>query len=115
MSALLMISTAGSEKEARKIAKELVEARLAACANIIPGVTSLFYWEGKLCQEKEAMILIKTAQGKSTEIKNKIKRIHSYEIPEMLFFRVDAGEKKYLQWVSRMVGGKRKKNIDNKN
>jgi periplasmic divalent cation tolerance protein len=115
MSVLLMISTAGSEKEARKIAKKLVEARLAACVNLIPGVTSLFYWEGKLCQDRETMILIKTAGGQCREIINEIKKIHSYEVPEMLFFRADAGEKRYLQWVSRMVGGKRKKNIDNKN
>ena len=115
MGVLLMISTAGSEKEARKIAQKLVEARLAACVNIIPGVTSLFYWEGKLCQERETMIFIKTSGGRYREIINKIKEIHSYEVPEMLFFRVDAGEKRYLQWMSGMVGDKRKKNIDNKN
>jgi periplasmic divalent cation tolerance protein len=115
MSVWLMISTAGSEKEARKIAKKLVEARLAACVNIIPGVFSLFYWEGKLCQERETMILIKTARGQCREIMNKIKEIHSYEVPEMLFFRVDVGEKRYLQWVSAMVGGKTKKDIDRKN
>jgi uncharacterized protein involved in tolerance to divalent cations len=60
------------------------------------------------------MILIKTARGQCREIINKIKKIHSYEVPEMLFFRADGGEKRYLQWVSRMVG-KRKKNIDSKN
>ena len=108
----MMISTAGSEKEARKIAKKLVESGLAACANIIPGVTSLFYWEGKLCQERETMIFIKTARGRCREIIKRIKKIHSYEVPEMLFFMADGGEKRYLQWMSRMVGGKRKKNID---
>ncbi len=115
MGVLLMISTASSEKEARKIAQKLVEARLAACVNIIPGVTSFFYWEGKLCQERETMIFIKTSGEQYREIINKIKEVHSYEVPEMLFFRADGGEKRYLQWVRRIVGNQRKKSIDIKN
>ncbi len=103
MDALLMISTTGSEKEARKIARSLVEERLAACANVIPGVRSFFYWEGRLCQEKEALILIKTVNNKARKIMDKIKKIHSYEVPEIIFFRVDMGEKNYLKWVKRMV------------
>ncbi len=107
MSALLMISGSRTEKEARKIAKTLVEGRLAACVNIIPRVTSFFYWEGKLCVEKEAMILIKTTSKKSKIIMNKIKEAHSYEVPEIVFLKVDGGEKKYLEWVNKMVGEKK--------
>ena len=103
MDALLMISTTGSEKEARKIARSLVEERLAACANVIPGVRSFFYWEGRLCQEKEALILIKTVNNKARKIMDKIKKIHSYEVPEIIFFRVAMGEKNYLKWVKKMV------------
>ncbi|MGD0627156.1 MAG: divalent-cation tolerance protein CutA [Thermodesulfobacteriota bacterium] len=107
MSALLMISGSRTEKEARKIAKTLVEGRLAACVNIIPRVNSFFYWEGKLCVEREAMILIKTTSKKSKVIMNKIKEVHSYEVPEIVFLEVDGGEKKYLEWVNKMVGGKK--------
>ncbi|MCJ7784629.1 MAG: divalent-cation tolerance protein CutA [Desulfobacterales bacterium] len=103
MDALLMISTTGSEKEARKIARSLVEERLAACANVIPGVRSFFYWVGRLCQEKEALILVKTVNNKARKIMDKIKKIHSYEVPEIIFFRVDMGEKNYLKWVKKMV------------
>ena len=103
MDTLWMISTTGSEKEARKIARSLVEERLAACANVIPGVRSFFYWEGRLCQEKEALILIKTMNSKAKKIMDKIKKIHSYEVPEIIFFRVDMGEKNYLKWVEKMV------------
>jgi periplasmic divalent cation tolerance protein len=103
MDTLLMISTTGSEKEARKIARSLVEERLAACANVIPGVRSFFYWEGRLCQEKEALILIKTVNNKARKIMDKIKKIHRYEVPEIIFFRVDMGEKNYLKWVKKMV------------
>ncbi len=103
MDTLLMISTTGSEKEARKIARSLVEERLAACANVIPGVRSFFYWEGRLCQEKEALILVKTVNNKARKIMDKIKKIHGYEVPEIIFFRVDMGEKNYLKWVKKMV------------
>ena len=104
MSALLMISGSRTEKEARKIAKTLVEGRLAACVNIIPRVNSFFYWEGKLCIEREAMILIKTTSEKSKIIMNKIKEIHSYKVPEILFLEVDGGEKNYLDWVKKIGG-----------
>ena len=80
-----------------------MEERLAACANVIPGVRSFFYWEGRLCQEKEALILIKTVNNKARKIMDKIKKIHSYEVPEIIFFRVDMGEKNYLKWVKKMV------------
>lgn len=98
-----MISTTGSEKEARRVAKSLVEERLAACANVIPGVRSFFFWEGRLCQEKEALILVKTMNSKAKKIMDRIKKIHHYEVPEMIFFRVDKTEKNYLKWVEKMV------------
>jgi periplasmic divalent cation tolerance protein len=103
MDALLMISTAGAEREARKVARNLVEERLAACANVIPGVRSYFYWKGRLCQEKEALILIKTVNKKAKKIMDRIREIHSYEVPEIIFFRVDKGEKDYLKWVEKIV------------
>ena len=103
MDALLMISTAGSMKEARKIARSLVEERLAACANVIPGVCSFFYWEGRLCREEEALILVKTVNRQTKRIIERIKMIHRYEVPEIIFLRVDKGEKNYLRWVEKMV------------
>jgi len=103
MTAHLMISGAPTEKEARKIAKTLVEERLAACVNIIPKVNSFFHWEGKLCVEKEAMILIKTTPQKCKIIINKIKEMHSYKVPEIVFLEVDGGERNYLDWVKKVL------------
>jgi len=103
MYALLMISTTGSEKEAHRVARSLVEERLAACANVIPGVRSFFFWEGRLCQEKEALILVKTMNSKAKKIMDRIKKIHNYDVPEIIFFRVDKAEKNYLKWVEKMV------------
>ena len=107
MTALLMISTAPTEREARRIAKTLVEGRLAACVNIIPRVNSFFFWEGKLCAEKEAMIFIKTTLQESKKIINKIKEIHSYKVPEIIYLEVDGGEKNYLNWVKKILAQKK--------
>ncbi|MDO8955896.1 MAG: divalent-cation tolerance protein CutA [Deltaproteobacteria bacterium] len=107
MKTLVVISTAGSEKEGWKIAQKLVEAKLAACVNVIPKVTSFFYWEGKLCQAQEVVLLIKTIQKQLKKIINEIKKIHSYEIPEVISLQVDGGEEGYLKWVNKMLAGKK--------
>jgi len=107
MKTLVVISTAGSEKEGWKIAQKLVESKLAACVNVIPKVTSFFYWEGKLCQAQEVVLLIKTIQKQLKKIINEIKKIHSYEMPEVISLQVDGGEEGYLKWVNKMLAGKK--------
>jgi len=106
MSVWVMISTAGSAKEGNRMAKELVAGNLAACVTVFPGITSHFFWEGKLSREKEAMILIKTTKGNAGKVIKKIKQIHKYQLPEILFFQAAGGEKRYLDWVKRTVGEK---------
>jgi len=103
MDALVMISTAGSEKEACRIARMLVEGRLAACVNVIPGVTSFFFWGEKFCRQKEALIVVKTVEKRAKEIINKIKQMHSYEVPEIISLKIQEGEKNYLNWLNKMV------------
>ena len=107
MKTLVVISTAGSEKEGWKIAQKLVEAKLAACVNVIPKVNSFFYWEGKLCQEQEVILLIKTIQKQFKKIINEIKRIHSYEVPEVISLTVDGGEERYLKWINKILAGEK--------
>jgi periplasmic divalent cation tolerance protein len=106
MKIYLFLSTAGSEKEGKKIARHLVKEGLAACVNIVPSISSFFFWEGKLVQEKEVLILGKTEEKKLNKIIGRIQSMHSYSLPEILFFRVDGGEKRYLQWVARKGGEK---------
>jgi periplasmic divalent cation tolerance protein len=110
MKVYLFLSTAGSAREGRKIARHLVKEGLAACVNIIPRISSFFFWEGKLGQEKEVLILGKTEKKKLNKIVNHIQSMHSYSLPEILFLRVDGGEKRYMQWVGEMAGKKTKKN-----
>jgi len=103
MKSLVIISTAGSEREGWKIGRKLVESRLAACVNVIPKVRSFFYWEGKVRGEQEVILVIKTMQKQFGKIINEIKKIHTYEVPEIISLRVDGGEEKYLNWVKKSV------------
>lgn len=105
MKIFLVISTAGSEKEGLKIAQRLVETKMAACVNVIPKVRSFFRWKGKICQEQEVMLFIKTVQKQLKKINKEIKRIHSYELPEIIFLQIDQGGEEYLQWIKKMAGG----------
>jgi periplasmic divalent cation tolerance protein len=105
------LSTAGSEKEGHRIGKILVEKGLAACVNVIPGITSFFFWEGKLCKDKEVMLLIKTTERNLKEIADNIIKIHSYSVPEILFVKIEKGDKKYLDWIRETVEKGRKKRI----
>jgi periplasmic divalent cation tolerance protein len=114
VSVYLVLSTASCLKEGEKIAQHLIQRRLAACVNVVPGIFSHFVWKGKLCREKEVLLLIKTVKGELKKIIKNIKELHSYSVPEILFFKAQGGENQYLSWVGKRVGKKDKKNIDNK-
>jgi periplasmic divalent cation tolerance protein len=94
--------TAGDMNEARKIARLLVEERLAACANIFP-ITSIFRWKGKIDETGEFGIIIKTKTEKVKEIEKKVKEIHSYEVPCVVSFMLDEGSSDYLKWIEDSV------------
>jgi len=106
----LVLSTASSEKEGKKIAQHLVKEGLAACVNVVPRISSFFFWKGKLCVEREVLLLAKTEKGKKAKMIKKIKELHSYAVPEVLFLKVAGGNREYLQWVGEMAGKKNKKN-----
>lgn len=89
----------GSEK----IAKALVEERLAACVNVAQ-VRSYFYWKGKSCDEPEELMIIKTAMRQVERIKARIKELHSYELPEIIIVPIAGGDERYLQWIGQSVG-----------
>ena len=114
MSVYLVLSTASSLKEGEKIAQYLIQERLAACVNVVPRLSSHFFWEGRLCREKEVLLLIKTVKGQLKRMVKDIKNLHSYDVPEILFFKAQGGESQYLSWVEKRAGKKNKKNIDNK-
>jgi periplasmic divalent cation tolerance protein len=101
---LLVLTTAGSETEARKIAHALVERRLAACVNIVPRVQSVYRWEGKVEQAKEFLLVIKTAKLKEVQVRAAIRELHSYELPECIAISIESGSSDYLQWMENCIG-----------
>src|SRR3954447_15326631 len=95
----LVLSTAGSEDEARKIARHLVENHLAACVNIVPQMESLYRWQGKIQSSREWLLLIKSNAKKFPEIKQAIAELHSYDLPECIALAIEDGSREYLEWL----------------
>lgn len=99
----IVLSTAGSQEEARKIARALVERRLAACVNIVTGVESVYRWKGKVETAGEWMLLIKTSVGAFPVLRKALSELHSYEMPECLMLAVEDGDLGYLEWIGESV------------
>ncbi len=96
---LLVLSTASSKKEAVKISKILLDKRLAACVNIVPGVESHYRWQGKKQKEKEVLMLIKTRAPLYKKLEKALQTYHSYNVPEILAVPILKGSKPYLSWI----------------
>ena len=101
--ARIVISTAGTREEAARIARELVERRLAACVSRLPGLVSLYRWRGAVEEAEEVLLLIKTSEDKLPELEAALGDLHSYEVPEFLVLRVSAGSSAYLEWLFSSV------------
>ena len=100
---IVVLITAASRRECKKIAKHLVEAKLAACVNITQGIESVYRWEGKITQDKEFLMMVKTTRELLQEIKRAVAKIHSYHTPEIICLPIIDGSRNYLQWVSDSV------------
>jgi len=98
--ARIVLTTAGSQEEARKIAHALVERRLAACVNIVPQIESIYRWQQKIETATEWLLLIKTQAESFERIRAAIKELHSYELPECVMLDVAAGSSEYLNWIA---------------
>ena len=99
----IVLSTVGSEEEARKIAHHLVEQQLAACVNIVPRIESVYRWQGKVESNREYLLLIKTSSEKFPQVRDAIRELHSYELPECIALAVEDGSPEYLQWVEESL------------
>lgn len=97
--ARIVLTTAGSAEEARKIAHALVERRLAACVNIIPQVESVYRWQGQVESAREWLLLIKTQASSFERLRDAIKELHSYALPECILLEISDGSRPYLDWV----------------
>jgi periplasmic divalent cation tolerance protein len=99
----IVLSTAGSQDEARKLARHLVEHQLAACVNIIPHIESIYRWQGKMESSTEWLLLIKTTQEKFPAVRDVIRQLHSYELPECISLAIEDGSAPYLDWIAQSV------------
>jgi periplasmic divalent cation tolerance protein len=99
----LMLVTVGNIEEGKKIARELVESRLAACVNIISNISSIYRWMGNVEEEEEHLLLIKTTEHLALPIIAKVNELHSYENPECIAIKIEKGSEKYLNWIKDVV------------
>lgn len=95
----IVLTTAGSVDEARRIAEGLLERRLAACVNIIPKIVSIYRWKGKVEEAEEWMLLVKTAAA-FEPVRDAILEMHSYELPECMAITIEDGSPEYLKWLA---------------
>ncbi len=100
---MTVLVTCPSEKEASRIARRLLDAKLIACANIINGVKSLFYWKGKINKSAESLIIMKTTKSNLRKIDRTVKKMHSYEVPEIAALPLEWMSGDYLKWLKDSV------------
>ncbi|BDS06215.1 divalent-cation tolerance protein CutA [Oceaniferula spumae] len=98
--ALVVLCTFPSEAEARQIGTQLVERQYAACVNILPGVESIYHWDGKICQDREVMALIKTTRQAFSVLSRELSALHPYDEPEIIALPVADGSAGYLAWLT---------------
>ena len=100
---ILVLTTASSQDEARKIGRLLVERLLAACVSIVPQVGSIYRWEGEVEEAEEWLLIVKTTRGAFERVRDAIKELHSYDVPECLCLPVEDGSVEYLSWIGQSV------------
>jgi periplasmic divalent cation tolerance protein len=96
---LVILVTTVNQEEARKIGKGMVNAKLAACANVIPGIQSIYRWEGKVVKTQEVLLILKSTKPRYRALEKAIKAMHTYETPEIIALPVKEGLDRYIEWV----------------
>mgnify|MGYP003446740175 FL=1 len=101
----VVVTSVGTEQQAVEISEELVARRLATCINIVPCLRSIYRWKGKVCEDSEYLLFIKTRRALFGAVSEAIRELHSYELPEVLEFPVGAAEPNFHAWVVEMATG----------
>ncbi len=97
---IVIYITTGSINEAKTIGRVLVEEKLVACSNIISPIRSIYSWQGKICDDKEAMMILKTKKKLFKQIVKRVEKLHSYDVPEIIAMPIIEGSSKYLSWIN---------------
>ena len=101
---VVVLTALGALPDAERIARALVEERLAACVNIVPGITSIYRWKGAVEQEAELLLVIKTMAAQLDALKARLLELHPYELPEVVVLPIGGGHQAYLDWIAEQVG-----------
>lgn len=102
--AVVVLTTIGADADAAALARTLVDERLAACVNVLPPVTSIYRWQGKVDENREQQLLIKTTAARLPSLEARLRTLHPYEVPEFLVLRVAGGSDAYLDWLRESAG-----------
>jgi periplasmic divalent cation tolerance protein len=100
---IVIFVTVGNSKDAALLAKSLVEKRLAACVNLLPGIASWYWWEGKVTEDQEVLLTMKTSRDQFPALEKEILRVHSYAVPEVIALPIVEGSKNYLNWIEESL------------
>jgi periplasmic divalent cation tolerance protein len=100
---IIVLVTTANKAEAEKISQALLKEKLIACANIISPVTSFFHWQGKIDQAEECLVVMKSRMSLFSELADRVKSLHSYEVPEILALPIVEGSRSYLGWLSSVT------------
>jgi periplasmic divalent cation tolerance protein len=106
MAVMLVYATAADADEAQRIGRAVVEERLAACANVLPGMRSFYWWQGRIEEGDEAVLILKTTRARLAELVARVKALHSYDCPSIEALEVADGNPDFLAWVERETGGR---------
>jgi periplasmic divalent cation tolerance protein len=99
----VVLCTCPDAAVAENIAKQLTDSRLVACTNIVPHLSSIYFWENKVTQGSEVLMVMKTRQDKLVDLENALVAIHPYKFPEFIALPIIYGNSKYLQWVDESI------------
>ncbi len=102
--AIVVLVTASSADEASRLARAVVDERLAACVNLVAGVRSIYRWQGEVCEDQETLLVIKTGRASFARLERRIAELHSYDVPEVIALPVERGAATYLTWIATQVG-----------
>ncbi|HSD66411.1 MAG TPA: divalent-cation tolerance protein CutA [Vicinamibacteria bacterium] len=100
---VVAFSTAGTAEDAERIARALVERRLAACVNVVPGVVSIYRWRGEVCRDEERLLVVKTRRERLDALREALVDLHPYELPELVALEITGGHEPYLAWLDDSV------------
>jgi periplasmic divalent cation tolerance protein len=102
--ALVVLVTAPTAERAAELARALVTERLAACGNVVPGLRSIYRWEGKVQEDDEVLLVLKTTRARFDALRDRVLALHPYEVPEVIALAVEAGSARYLAWIAAETG-----------